>query len=136
MNWYVLYVKHRNEKKVALQLEALGVTVFCHLFIKIRQRSDRKKQVEMPLINSFVCVKFKEKERQRILDEEQEQKAKIEREKQKKIDEKKSSLEHEMIIESEINETSEKFNDVRNEFKAVSKLLKKAKKKSALNQEE
>jgi predicted solute-binding protein len=53
-----------------------------------------------------------------------------------KLYEKKSSLEHEMIIESEINETSEKFNEVRNEFNAVSKLLKKAKKKSALNQEE
>ncbi len=41
-----------------------------------------------------------------------------------------------MVIESEINETSEKYNEVRNEFKAVSKLLKKAKKKRALNQEE
>jgi len=52
-----------------------------------------------------------------------------------KLDEKKLSLEHKMIIESEIDETSEKFNEVRNEFKAVSKLLKKAKKKRMLNQE-
>jgi len=52
-----------------------------------------------------------------------------------KLDEKKLSLEHKMIIESEIDETSEKFNEVKNEFKAVSKLLKKAKKKRMLNQE-
>ena len=64
MNWYVLYVKPRNEKKVALQLEALGVTVFCPLVIQIRQWSDRKKKVEMPLINSYVFVKLKEKERE------------------------------------------------------------------------
>lgn len=54
----------------------------------------------------------------------------------RKLEEKKSDLEQEMILQSEIDETSEKYNDVRNEFKAVTKLIKKAKKKSALNEEE
>lgn len=63
MNWNVLYVKPRNEKKVALQLEALGVTVYCPMVIQMRQWSDRKKKVEIPLINSYVFVKLEEKER-------------------------------------------------------------------------
>ena len=53
-----------------------------------------------------------------------------------KLEEKKSSLEQEVIKESETDETSEKFHDLRKELNAVSKLLKKAKKKSVIDQGE
>lgn len=63
MNWYVLYVKPRNEKKVSLQLEALGLTVYCPMVVQIKQWSDRKKKVASPLISSYVFVKLEEKQR-------------------------------------------------------------------------
>jgi len=63
MNWFVLYVKSGNEKKITSQLERLGVEVFCPMVIQIRQWSDRKKKVETPLFNSYVFVRLDEHER-------------------------------------------------------------------------
>lgn len=53
-----------------------------------------------------------------------------------KLEEKKSNLEQEVVLESEMDETSEMFHDLRKELNIVSKLLKKAKKKSVLDEEE
>ena len=64
MQWFVIYVKPRTEKKVVQELEKLGVTVFCPMITEVRQWSDRKKKVEVPLINSYVFVQLKEKERE------------------------------------------------------------------------
>jgi transcriptional antiterminator RfaH len=66
MPWFVLYTKSRNEKKVAIQLEKMGITVYCPLVTQIHQWSDRKKKVEVPLISSYVFVKLKEKDRERV----------------------------------------------------------------------
>jgi len=66
MPWFVLYTKPRNEKKVALQLEKMGVTVYCPLVTQIHQWSDRKKKVEVPLINSYLFVQLKEKDRETV----------------------------------------------------------------------
>lgn len=63
MQWFVIYVKPRTEKKVVQELEKLGITVFCPMITEVRQWSDRKKKVEVPLINSYVFVQLKEKER-------------------------------------------------------------------------
>lgn len=49
-----------------------------------------------------------------------------------KLEAKKSDLKAEMIIESEDDNTSEKFNDMGKELKVISKLLKKAKKNDIL----
>lgn len=62
-HWFVIYVRPRNEKRVSLQLEKLGIEVYCPLVTEIRQWSDRKKKVELPLFNSYVFVKVYEKER-------------------------------------------------------------------------
>lgn len=62
MNWKVVYVKSRNEKKVTEQLLELGVEAYCPLVTEIRQWSDRKKKVQVPLINSYVFVRLKENE--------------------------------------------------------------------------
>lgn len=63
MPWFVLYTKSRNEKKVAIQLEKMGITVYCPMVTQIHQWSDRKKKVTVPLISSYVFVKLKEKDR-------------------------------------------------------------------------
>jgi transcriptional antiterminator RfaH len=66
MPWFVLYTKSRQEKKVAIQLEKMGITVYCPLITQIHQWSDRKKKVEVPLISSYVFVKLKEKDRETV----------------------------------------------------------------------
>lgn len=63
-DWYVLYTKPRNEKKAALDLEKIGVTVYCPLVTEIHQWSDRKKKVEVPLIKSYIFVQLEEKNRE------------------------------------------------------------------------
>jgi hypothetical protein len=52
-----------------------------------------------------------------------------------KLERKKAQLKEEMIIESEKNETSEKFHDMDKELRVITKLLKKAKKHNAPEQE-
>ena len=66
MDWFILYVKPRNEKKVALKLEKLGLTIYCPLIIQRKQWSDRIKKVEVPLINSYIFGQLKEKERNMV----------------------------------------------------------------------
>lgn len=66
MNWFVLYIKPKNEKKAALQLAELGFTVYCPLITETRQWSDRKKKIETPLLPSYIFVKLTEKERELV----------------------------------------------------------------------
>jgi transcriptional antiterminator RfaH len=68
MNWFVIYTKSRQEKKVALQLEKMGITVYCPMINQIRQWSDRKKKVEVPLISSYVFVQLKERDREAVFE--------------------------------------------------------------------
>ena len=63
MNWYALYTKPRNEKKVEEQLLKMGVEAFCPKVSVVKQWSDRKKRVSQPLIPSYVFIKIKEQER-------------------------------------------------------------------------
>ena len=62
-NWYVVYTKPKWEKKVAEQLVQRGIECYCPLVTQIRQWSDRKKKVEVPLFNSYVFVRLEEKDR-------------------------------------------------------------------------
>ena len=66
MAWYALYTNPRQEKKVAARLQQLGIEVYCPLIIQVRQWSDRKKKVEVPLLPSYVFVKLEAKERERV----------------------------------------------------------------------
>ena len=63
MNWYVVYTKPKWEKKVAVQLEKSGIECYCPLITQVRQWSDRKKKVEVPLFNSYVFVQLQESDR-------------------------------------------------------------------------
>ncbi|HEX5552256.1 MAG TPA: UpxY family transcription antiterminator [Chitinophagaceae bacterium] len=56
MSWYALYTKSRNEKKVADLLERQGIEVYCPMQEEVRQWSDRKKKVKMPVFRSYVFV--------------------------------------------------------------------------------
>ena len=54
--WLVFYTKARHEKKVRDLLEKTGREVFLPLQRQLRQWSDRKKKVEVPLFNSYIFV--------------------------------------------------------------------------------
>ncbi len=66
MSWYVLYCRSRNEKKIAITLEKMGIEVYCPMVSEVRQWSDRKKKVNTPLFTCYVFVKLKEKEREQV----------------------------------------------------------------------
>lgn len=63
MNWYVVYTKPKWEKKVAEHLSKRGVECYCPLIIQVRQWSDRKKKIEVPLFNSYIFVRLAEADR-------------------------------------------------------------------------
>jgi len=54
--WYALYTKSRAEKKVLDSLGKLGIEAYLPMHKVLRQWSDRKKWVEVPLINSYVFI--------------------------------------------------------------------------------
>ena len=66
MNWYAVYTKARNEKKVEEQLLKMGVEALCPKVSVAKQWSDRKKRVSQPLIPSYVFVKIKEQDRELV----------------------------------------------------------------------
>lgn len=66
MNWYALYTKPRNEKKVAQQLASIGIEVFCPMVTKVKRWSDRNKKVQEPLLPSYVFIRIQEKNRNEV----------------------------------------------------------------------
>jgi transcription antitermination factor NusG len=54
--WYAAYTNSRAEKKVACELEKIGIEHYLPLVLTLRQWSDRKKKVEVPLIRSYIFV--------------------------------------------------------------------------------
>ena len=65
-NWYVVYTKPKWEKKVAEKLNEIGIECYCPLIIQIKQWSDRKKKVEVPLFNSYVFVQLEDTDRNSV----------------------------------------------------------------------
>lgn len=55
-NWYVAYVHSRSEKKVAERLTKHHIHHFLPLVKTVRQWSDRKKTVSIPLFNGYIFV--------------------------------------------------------------------------------
>ncbi len=68
--WYAVYTKSRTEKKVVQQIQEQGLTAYVPLIKTMRQWSDRKKQVEVPLISGYVFVNILEREFYPILNTE------------------------------------------------------------------
>ena len=67
-NWYAIYTKARSEKQVAKDLEEMQVIHYLPLMKTIRQWSDRKKWVYVPLFNSYIFVKIDIKYRYKVQD--------------------------------------------------------------------
>lgn len=67
-NWYVLYVKTKNEKKVAEALSKANIEVYCPFVKETKIWSDRKKIIEVPLFKSYVFVRLLDKDRQLVFD--------------------------------------------------------------------
>jgi transcriptional antiterminator RfaH len=60
--WFVLCTRPRNELKVTERLTGIGVEVYTPTRIEIKQWSDRKKKVLVPLLPSMVLVSLQEKQ--------------------------------------------------------------------------
>lgn len=65
--WLVLYTKPRNEKKVTERLTKKGFEMYCPLMKTLRQWSDRKKKVEVPMFPGYIFAFVTEKERLALL---------------------------------------------------------------------
>jgi len=57
LRWFAVYTRSKAEIKVAERLSVAGFDNFLPLHTVIKQWSDRKKKVQVPLINSYVFVK-------------------------------------------------------------------------------
>jgi len=67
IKWYAIYTRPRAEKKVHGLLIQNGFTTYLPLMTTVRQWSDRKKKVQLPLISSYVFVRTKESDLKNIL---------------------------------------------------------------------
>ncbi|MEI7830955.1 MAG: UpxY family transcription antiterminator, partial [Prolixibacteraceae bacterium] len=65
--WHAVYVHSRAEKRVHEELKYKGIESFLPLQRKLRQWSDRKKWVEMPLISGYVFVHITRKHYDMVL---------------------------------------------------------------------
>lgn len=59
LNWHVAYVKSRSEKKVQERLDKLKINNFLPMIKSVRQWSDRKKIVQLPLFSGYIFVQLK-----------------------------------------------------------------------------
>ncbi len=69
LNWYAVQTRSRHEKMVTRQLEVLGFATFLPICTEIRQWSDRRKVVELPLFPgyAFVQIVYQPEQRLRVL---------------------------------------------------------------------
>lgn len=56
--WFALYVNVRHEKKAMQKLLEKGIEAYVPIIKQMRQWSDRKKLVEVPLFTGYVFVKL------------------------------------------------------------------------------
>jgi transcriptional antiterminator RfaH len=56
--WRALYVSSRQEKKIFELLSDKGIEAYVPFIKTMRQWSDRKKMVELPLLNGYVFVRI------------------------------------------------------------------------------
>lgn len=61
-NWYAIFTKPRSEKKVYQRMLDHNIEVFLPMVKTVRQWSDRKKTIEIPLISSYIFVHMPEKD--------------------------------------------------------------------------
>jgi transcriptional antiterminator RfaH len=67
LNWYVVYVNVRHEKKVVEKLLEKNIHAYSPVVKRLQQWSDRKKWVEFPMISGYVFVKIDLTDKEKIL---------------------------------------------------------------------
>ncbi len=65
--WYAVYTKSRTEKKASAALREKGIEEFLPLVKTLRQWSDRKKYVLVPLFSSYIFVRIDATEKENVL---------------------------------------------------------------------
>lgn len=66
LNWYAVQTRPRHEKMVARQLEKRGFATFLPLASQLRQWSDRRKLVELPLFPGYTFLRMVYQPEQRL----------------------------------------------------------------------
>jgi transcription antitermination factor NusG len=66
-HWCALYVNSRAEKKIGESLLIKNIEAYVPLIKTMRQWSDRKKMVELPLMNGYVFVKIAPTENDKVM---------------------------------------------------------------------
>ena len=66
--WFVLFTKPRHELKVLERLISFGIEAYTPIKIVIRQWSDRKKKIMIPLLPSMVLVNLENKDPNIVFD--------------------------------------------------------------------
>jgi len=65
-SWHVIYTKPRAEKKVEERLNNFGIEAYCPVKQEVKQWSDRKKKILVPVLPSMVLVNIDEKDRNKV----------------------------------------------------------------------
>ncbi len=65
--WFAVYTRARYEKKVEKRLRESNITCYLPVKNQLRQWSDRKKWVEMPLFSSYIFVYVDDTEHDTVL---------------------------------------------------------------------
>ncbi|PTX44492.1 transcription antitermination factor NusG [Christiangramia gaetbulicola] len=68
MPWYVIRTKPQHEIKSAKILEDLGLDVYCPVITEVRQWTDRKKKVTLPLFRTYLFANLENSNRNRVFD--------------------------------------------------------------------
>jgi transcription antitermination factor NusG len=65
-NWYAIHTLMRHEKRVERQLQENDVLTFLPLMRQVRQWSDRRATVEVPLISCYAFVRIVQRPQERL----------------------------------------------------------------------
>lgn len=67
--WYAIHTRSRHEKRVVSELHRRGIVTFLPLYSEVRQWSDRRMSVEVPLFScyAFVNIDFSNSNRVEVL---------------------------------------------------------------------
>lgn len=66
-HWHALYVNSRSEKRIGESLIARSIEAYVPVVKTMRQWSDRKKLIELPLLNGYIFVNISPKENDTVL---------------------------------------------------------------------
>ena len=67
-NWFIIFTKPKNEIKVLDRLLYTGIEAYTPYRVELREWSDRKKKVTVPLLPSIVLVQLDKKEVNKVFE--------------------------------------------------------------------